>query len=62
MSSESTFQNFPIFFYISVLYIVFTASTSTDEMGLPLHANPMLIIPDVYCEMAVLLCMYGLLR
>ena len=37
---------------IYVPYIAFTASTSTEEMGLPLHANTMLIIPDVHCEMA----------
>ena len=37
---------------ISVPYIAFTATTSTEGMGLPLHANTMLIIPDVHCEMA----------
>ena len=54
MSSESTFENVPSFVFsmISVTYIAFTASTSTEEMGLPLHANTMLIIPDVHCEMA----------
>ena len=53
-SSESTFENVPSFVFsmISVPYIAFTASTSTEEMGLPLHANTMLIIPDVHCEMA----------
>ena len=54
MSSESTFENVPSFVFsmISVPYIAFTASISTEEMGLPLHANTMLIIPDVHCEMA----------
>ena len=54
MSSESTFENVPSFVFsmIYVRYIAFTASTSTEEMGLPLHANTMLIIPDVHCEMA----------
>ena len=37
---------------IYVLYIAFTATTSTQGMGLPLHKNTMLIIPDVHCEMA----------
>ena len=37
---------------ISVPYIPFTATTSTEGMGLPLHANSMLIIPDVHSEMA----------
>ena len=37
---------------ISVPYIAFTATTSTEGMGLPLHANTMLIIPDEHCEMA----------
>ena len=52
MSSELTFENVPCFVFsmISVPYIAFTAST--EEMGLPLHANTMLIIPDVHCEMA----------
>ena len=36
---------------ISVPYIAFTA-TCTEGMGLPLHANTVLIIPDVHCEMA----------
>ena len=54
MSSEWTFENVPSFVFsmISVPYIAFTASTSTEEMGLPLHANTMLILPDVHCEMA----------
>ena len=37
---------------ISVPYIAFTASTSTEGMGLPLHTNNMLVIPYVHCEMA----------
>ena len=37
---------------ISVPYIAFTASASTEGMGLPLHANTMLIIPDVHCKIA----------
>ena len=54
MSSKSMFENVPSFVFsmISVPYIAFTATTSTEGMGLPLHANPMLIIPDVHCEMA----------
>ena len=51
MSSE--FENVTSFVFSmnSVLYIDFTATTSTKGMGLPLHANTMLIIPDVHCEM-----------
>ena len=37
---------------ISVPYIAFSTTTSTEGMGLPLHANIMLIIPDVHSEMA----------
>ena len=53
MSSESSFDNVPSFVFsmISVPYIYFTAVTSTEGMGLPLHANTMLIIPDVHSEM-----------
>ena len=49
----STLDNVPSFVFsmISVPYIVFTATTSTEGMGLPLHANTMLIIPDVHCEL-----------
>ena len=54
MSFESTFENVPSFVFsmISVSYIAFTASTSTEGMGLPLHENILFIIPDVHCEMA----------
>ena len=54
MSSESTFENVHSFIFsvISVPYIAFTSTTSTEGMGLPLHANTMLIIPDVHSEMA----------
>ena len=64
MSSESTFENVPILIFsmISVPYIAFTATTSTDGMGLLLHANTMLIVPEVHSEMACLFCLYGLLR
>ena len=57
MSFELTFENVHSFVFsmISVSYIAFTASTSTEGMGLPLHANTMLIIPDVHCEMACLI-------
>ena len=36
---------------ISVPYISFTATTYIERIGLPLHANTMLIIPDVHREM-----------
>ena len=54
MSSEATFENVHnlVFLMIPVPYIAFTATTCTEGMGLPLHANTMLIIPDVYSEMA----------
>ena len=58
MSFELTFENVPSFVFsmISVSYIAFTASTSTEGMGLLLHANTMSIVPeDVYCEMACLI-------
>ena len=35
---------------ISVPYVAFMATTYTEGMRLPLHANTMLIIPDVHCE------------
>ena len=54
MSSESTFENVPSFVFsmISVPYIYVMVTTSTEGMGIPLHANTMLIISDVHCEMA----------
>ena len=54
MCSGSTFENVPnlVFSMISVPYIAFTATTSTEGMGLPLHANTMLIISDVHSKMA----------
>ena len=54
MSSKPTFENVPnlVFSMIYVPYIAFTATTSTEGMGLPLHANTMLIIPNVLNEIA----------
>ena len=37
---------------ISVPYVDFTPTTSTEGLCYPLHANTMLIIPDVHSEMA----------
>ena len=54
MTPESKFENVPnfVFSMISVPYITFTATMSAEGMGLALHANTMLIIPEVHCEMA----------
>ena len=36
---------------ISVPYIAFMSTTSTEEMGIPLHVKNILILPDVQSEM-----------
>ena len=52
MYPESTIENVLNidFSMIYVTYIALMATTSTKEIGLPCHANTMLIIPDVHSE------------
>ena len=48
------FENVPnlVVSIISVTYMAFMTTTSTEGIGIQLQANTMLIIPDVHSEMA----------
>ena len=54
MSSESTFENVPCFVFFNDFRSIhsFHGFNIYRRNGSPVHANTMLIIPDVHCEMA----------